>query len=99
ELANIRGEILILLADSPAWATRLRYPQNRLLWRLHSELGVESRKLRIKAKPRQQTRPRTEPARRPQGAPRRHLLQAASEMDDPDLAAALRRLAGQEPAP
>lgn len=96
ELANVRGQVLTLIADSPAWATRLRYQREMLIWRLQSELGLTVRELQVKVVPRQQVQSRAAPARRPQGAPRRHLLQAAGQEVDPELAGALRRLAGPE---
>ena len=41
ELANIRGDVAVLLADSPAWAARLRY-QVPLILAACQTLGLDS---------------------------------------------------------
>ena len=41
ELANIRGDVVVLLAESPAWAARLRY-QVPLILAACQALGLDS---------------------------------------------------------
>ena len=41
ELANIRGDVAVLMADSPAWAARLRY-QVPLILAACQALGLDS---------------------------------------------------------
>lgn len=50
ELANIRDEVAVLLADSPAWATRLRYQIPDILAACRA-LGLDSVKtVRVKVR-------------------------------------------------
>lgn len=51
QVANLRGDCLVMLADSPVWATRLRYQRQSvldLLWRTHS---IRCRTLEVKVQP------------------------------------------------
>lgn len=50
-VANLRGDCLVMLADSPTWATRLRYQRQKVLdlvWRTHS---IRCRTLEVKVQP------------------------------------------------
>ncbi len=91
-LAGLRQRTLVLLVDSPAWATRARLSVPLLLRRLRAE-GVDEIELRI-APP---------PTERRRGAGRRALpvseenanllIELAKNTTDPALGAALSRLA------
>lgn len=86
--ARLDGDTLVVLADSAAWATRLRYALPSILAR-HG-----ARKCRVRVMPLEQRRPKTV-RKRPQLPPEaaRLLAQTAESTEDPDLAAVLRRLA------
>jgi hypothetical protein len=50
-VANLRGDCLVMLADSPTWATRLRYLRQSVLdglWQTHS---IRCRVLEVKVQP------------------------------------------------
>jgi hypothetical protein len=51
QVANLRGDCLVMLADSPTWATRLRYQRQAVLdglWQAHS---IRCRLLEVKVQP------------------------------------------------
>ena len=51
QVANLRGDCLVMLADSPTWATRLRYLRQTVLdgvWQSHS---IRCRLLEVKVQP------------------------------------------------
>jgi hypothetical protein len=51
QVANLRGDCLVMLADSPIWATRLRYQRQAVLdglWQAHS---IRCRLLEVKVQP------------------------------------------------
>jgi hypothetical protein len=51
QVANLRGDCLVMLADSPTWATRLRYQRQTVLdglWQGHS---IRCRMLEVKVQP------------------------------------------------
>jgi len=86
---------LVIHTTSPVWATRLRFVAPELV-RAIPELSPSTRiTVRIASIPdnRQHTQSprRTEPRLSPEA--RRHLLEAADDVANADLAAALRRLA------
>lgn len=91
---NLREGILILQADSPSWASRLRFELPRLLEQLRAMPGLQQlRDIQIRVATASQPRPM--PLRRA------HLSQqaaavlesAADATQDPQLREALRRLA------
>jgi hypothetical protein len=88
------GGRLTLVSDSPVWASRLRFGAPGLMAALGVE-GLAVKEVRVRVVPQAAVRPG--PARRPaltlSPGVVAHLLGAADAMDDPDLAAALRRLA------
>ena len=94
--AGIRpdGDTLVVFADSPVWATRLRYEAPRIL----SETGF--RKLRVRVAAASATSP---PAVRKApslpAAAAALLRETAAGVADPDLAAALLRLASRHRPP
>lgn len=93
--ATIEGGRLTLVSDSPVWASRLRFGAPGLMAALAVE-GPAVTEVRVRVAPQAAARP--EPARQPavtlSAGTVAHLLGAAEAMEDPDLAAALRRLAG-----
>lgn len=90
----VDADRVVLEAESSAWLTRLRFhlPQlKQLLWR---ELKLRGRKVEIRvAAPSRSTE--AEPGQRPAMSKRssRLLIESARSIDDPQLSAALRRLA------
>jgi len=86
---------LTLVSDSPVWASRLRFGAPGLMAALGGD-GLAVTEVRVRVAPQAAGWPG--PARRPalilSAGTVAHLLGAAAAMDDPDLAAALRRLAG-----
>jgi hypothetical protein len=93
--ATLEAGRLTLVSDSPVWASRLRFAAPGLLAALEGD-GPAVQEVRVRVAP--PAAVPSVPARRPAVtlSPRAvaHLLVAAEAMDDPDLAAALRRLAG-----
>ncbi|NKN32368.1 DciA family protein [Marichromatium bheemlicum] len=91
--AHLEDTTLVLVLDSPAWATRARF--------LARDLGAalaapDLDTVRIQTRP--PLRPSTDssaplPPRRLSAATVEHLRTAAEHLDDPELAATLRRLA------
>ncbi len=91
--AGLSEERLLLFADSPPWATRMRFLAPSLVPTL-GRAGTRVTEVRVRV---------LAPADPPQKAPRRRptlssknarlLLQVAEETDDPALREALRRLA------
>lgn len=87
----VRPGLLIVFADSAAWATQLRYLQQDILLAGNEVLGNSARRLQFKVLP------PTPVAGNPPGPglsknTRRLLNGAASGVADEELAAALRRL-------
>ena len=99
QVANLRGDTVVLAADSPAWLTLLRLQAPQVLRRLRALPGMGAlRTLRMRVL--------AAPAGAPAAAPRRaglsaaagrHLRQAADALGDPALARALVRLARHAP--
>ncbi len=87
---------LVLFADSAPWATRLRYEQKAILAAVSRETGLSFARISLRVQPgaaARQPEPRR-PARAPLSAANRHALESAARgISDPELAAALRRLA------
>ncbi len=91
-VANVSGEVLVLLADGPAWAARLRFQARALAAHLNARFGLRIARTRVRIAP-----PRPTPAPRGRApippAGREALARAARTVTDPDLRAALQRLA------
>lgn len=91
-----RGDGVVILADSAAWASQLRYAQTEILSACREHLGGQVRQVRFKIVPADS--PAGNPSR-PVLSPRsRELLRQTAEiLSDKELAEALRKL-GREPA-
>ncbi len=93
---NLRGQTLTLAADSPAWATRLRYQSRTVLQHLTRLQSVTVRTIQVRIAPEQPTK---------QKKPKRHahlsatnaqlLQQTANSLSDPRLRAALLKVASR----
>ena len=94
---NVAGTTLILAADSPVWAARLRFHAPQLVKQLTSDHTVDIRAVRIRVRPAD----RPAPAKKHQNRPKRSplgaaaLKQAACSISDSTLKSALLRLASR----
>lgn len=95
QVANIRGDELILQVDSPAWATRLRYQGKALVGQLRRRGFPELKTVRVRVAPPARSSP--PPYRRARLSPSSGelLRQTAAAVDDDALRAALERLASR----
>lgn len=96
-LANVRGDTAVMVADSAAWATQLRYLQHAVLERLRERHDLPVRRLAVRIAPAREHPPpsTTAPVRLPASSAR-HLAALAEDEADPSLAAALRRLSSRK---
>lgn len=97
-LGNVRGDTAVITADTPAWLSKIRYLGPTLLHILQQQTGLGSlQKIQFKVAPNAASLPSSTPSHRAELS--QHgadiLKNAASGMDDPELAAALLRLARQ----
>jgi hypothetical protein len=97
-ILSIRDTTLVLAADSPVWAARLRFHTPLLLKQLARIQGVRLRRVRIRVRP-----PEAATAPRHRHVPNRRsaagtaaLQQAAQTVSDPELKTALLRLANRK---
>lgn len=90
--AQVRGDRLVFLASSPAWASRLRLMQTQLLATAHA-LGTRAGSVTVKVAP--QPPVATEPDRSKPLSPAAavHLKAAAASVTDPELRALFLELA------
>lgn len=94
-VANLRGDTLVVAADSPVWASRIRYESRQILREMATSCGVTASRIQILV--RSPEAPETA-ASGPRSLPRsaaRSLEAAAAAVEDEDLAEALRRLASR----
>jgi hypothetical protein len=94
--ATLEAGHLALATDGPVWALRLRFAAPELLGALRTR-GTVAAEVRVRIAPASRWGSRTGNAGPPvrlSPATVTHLREAAAGMDDPDLAAALLRLAG-----
>ena len=95
-LAAVRnGSSLTLFVDSPAWSSRLRYLTAELLKSLiNNKPGINQIKIRIipPARNPDANRPKRHPTPLPKEEAE-HINSVAESIDDPELSAALHRLA------
>lgn len=90
-LANLRGGILVLQADSPVWASRLRYSLPALIEHLQGHGWPQVKEARVRVKP---PLPPALPGRRAVMSDKTGTLlkTVAAACTDPEMAAAWRRL-------
>jgi hypothetical protein len=93
--AHLRDATLVVLADGPAWATRLRFLEPELKAALDPRTRRDVRRVAVRVHlPDPAARPRPKPAPRALSAAASAALDASSaRVKDPALAAALSRLA------
>ncbi len=93
--AHLRDATLVILADGPAWATRLRFLEPELKAALDARTRRDIRRVAVRVQ-------LPDPASRPKPAPQPRVLSAAASaardassarVKDPKLAAAFTRLA------
>ena len=89
---------LLLIADSGAWATRLKYQKEQISRVLAQQLRANVDEITVRVRPPAAPPvPRTYRPRRLTPAARRQIRQTASHVSDPGLAEALGRLAAAGP--
>ena len=94
-VANLRGDTLVVAADSPVWASRIRYESRQILREMAASCGVTATRIRIVVRtPETPENMASEPRVVPPNAAL-NLEAAALAVDDPELAAALKRLASR----
>ena len=97
-LLALREGTLVLAADSPVWATRLRFHAPQLVKQFNRNQTVNLHTIQIRVRPPE----RIIPAQRRNSMPRRSknsttaLQQVAQTVSDPGLKSALLRLANRE---
>jgi hypothetical protein len=99
--AHLRDATLVILADGPAWATRLRFLEPELKAALDPRTRAQVRRVAVRVQlPDPAGRRPPEKARRTLSAPARAALEAGSaRAKDPALAAAFARLARRRKPP
>lgn len=89
---------LVLLVDNAGWATRLRYQQNAIRRNLARRLRRHIERVDIRVRPVDEPLAPTGTPRRLSESARRRIEGAARCVGNPELAAALRRLAKSGPS-
>ncbi len=95
-LGNVRGDRIVFLASSAAWASRLRLEQTTVL-RLARAHGIQARALIVKIVPPAAEPEPIPPARVLSAAAAAHLKAAAQGQTDPELRKQLLALASLAP--
>lgn len=90
--AGLRNDRVLLLVESPAWATRTRMDQSRILAAVRS-LGLAATSVTAKVAPFPAPRVDSATARGPSPRTAQHLRKAAMAISDPDLHALFLELA------
>ncbi|MBA1149336.1 DUF721 domain-containing protein [Ectothiorhodospiraceae bacterium WFHF3C12] len=93
-LARLDQEKLVLVVESPAFASAVRYRQRQILSEIRRVTGSKPRRLQVKIAP-TRARPRPVPRRRLSPEAAAHIEEAARGADSPALREALLRLAGR----
>ena len=95
---SIRNSILVLAADSPVWAARLRFQAPQLAKQIGQHLSGKSCKIHVRVRPPETalTPPPRKPGIRPGIQGIAALQQAAQSISDPQLKTALLRLANRD---
>jgi hypothetical protein len=100
-ILSVRDGTLVLAADSPVWAARLRFQSSQLVKQLSNARTVNLRTVRVCVR-HPESRHAATPARKHIPVSRKHthtLKQAAREVTDPGLRAALLKLARHQTTP
>lgn len=101
-ILSLRADILTLAADSPVWAARLRFHTTQLVKQLSSDQTVNLRTVRVRVRPPERPPVGRSASSKPLISRKNShtLKQGARKVTDPELKAALVRLArrGQKPA-
>lgn len=95
---SVRDETLVLAADSPVWAARLKFHSSQLVKQLNRQQTVKLRTVRIRVRPPEKlvaTERRSKPLKLGSNSATA-LRQAADSVSDPDLKSALQRLANRQ---
>ncbi|MBT8116406.1 MAG: DUF721 domain-containing protein [Gammaproteobacteria bacterium] len=92
---SLHDRILVLAADSPVWAARLRFHAPKLVKQLSRQQTVAVRTVRVRVRPPEKTI--TSARKKPSGQKQGHrraaeLKQAAQTVSDPRLKSALLKL-------
>jgi len=97
----VRDDTLVVAADSPVWAARLRYQSSQLVKQLSGISSVKLRTVQVRVRASDHpTGDRITPIRQPvSGRNSMALKQAARSVTDAGLKAALLRLAGRRTLP
>jgi hypothetical protein len=97
---GLTGGRLVLLADSPVWATRIRYAVPALLERLGEEGGIPVREIQVRVGRAGKARETVSRRARPLGEETaRNLRETAEAVGDEGLRSALLRLARRRRCP
>ena len=95
---SVRDQTLVLAADSPVWAARLKFHSSQLVKQLNRQQTVKLRTVRIRVRPPEKqlvTERRNTPLKLGINSATA-LRQAADSVSDPDLKSALLRLANRQ---
>ena len=97
-ILSVRGETLVLAADSPVWAARLRFHAPKLVKQLAKIQTVKLRTVRVRVRPPGQPPIMAIRASKPHLSVKNSdtLRQTARNVTDPGLKAALLKLAGRK---
>jgi hypothetical protein len=93
QVAECAGQRLVIVTDSAAWATRLRYQSSRLSRVLPAHLGIAVNRVEVRVRSRPAPAPAPIYNRQMSHASRRLLTQTAAQLSDKSLADAILRLA------
>jgi hypothetical protein len=97
--AVIKNNILILLVNNQAWATRLRYQVNDIRISLNAEHQTQFYAVKVKVVPPSQNKKRMPTITRRRKVNAQQLFQSAMAMDDPRLSDVLARIASKAEKP
>jgi len=97
-ILSIRNTTLVLAADSPVWAARLRFHAPQLVKQLAQRLSTKRHTIQVRVRPPETARPPRphKPVMRPGIQGVAALQQAAQSVSDPELKTALLRLANRD---
>jgi hypothetical protein len=97
DVANFRGQTLILVADSPVWAARLRHTSPQILHAARELCKIDAQKLLVRIQP---LEVRPQPVGKARSLPESsatHLREVAETVEDDELREILLGIANREP--